>query len=332
MNMKKNKFLLLIVSVLLILNSCKKDGGNPLSSYDNFKQGAYIYLDKYINYKFDISNLPNSKVGVAVKKYLNGVKIDSVILYASSSSTNDKSKWKLVKAIKFNADSIDLTCTGAELATALGVNVNSFSAGSQYFFYNRIVTSEGLSYDVTNTLGALEPITNAYKACFRWSAYITCPYNADEFFGVGKSSADFIVNADGWEDWAKGDVVTVYRGTKEDPNAANKISLRGIYGENAIFVGDLVVNIDPLNGTGYIPLVAVLKYSSAGTTYSAQGYGFDPTAKFPDPSVRAAETAEAGFIFSCTGYLGLTLNWFSVSGTDLKASNFGTYKLVLQKL
>ena len=325
MNMKKNKFLLLIVGLLLILNSCKKDGGNPLSSYDNFKQGAYIYLDAPINLNFNYAALANSAVGVKVKKYLNGVKIDSLILYASATATTDKTKWKLVSATKFTADSFNLTCTGAQLASALGVNINSFSAGSQYFFYNRIVTSEGLSYDISNTLGALEPTTNAYKACFRWSAFITCPYNADDLFGVGNNSASFRVVADGWEDWGAGSVVKVYRGSKANPTLANTISITDVYGSHLYITpvagsySEVLINMDPATGTARIPGVPAVQYSNGGTIYWARGSGYT-VANGDGPS---------GYVFSCTGYIGVNINWYAGS---LTGTNYGSYALKLQKL
>ena len=317
--MKKNIFYVL-VALSIGMFSCKKtDNINPLSDYSNFKQGAYITLNRTINTEFNFNSLAASQVGVNVKKYNNGVEIDSVILYVSATATTDKTKWKLIKASAFTADSIDLTCTGAQLATALGVDIATLEPGSQFFFYNRIVTKEGLSYDVTNIGQSLESGA-AYAVCLRWSTFIVCGYNATEIFGSTGTEADFEVIVDGWEDWYSGDVVTIYKGSLLKPDTVNTISLRGVYGDNATFLGDLVARINPANGSTSVKGVTVYRYPS-GTTYSARGYG----------NGAAGDDVQAGYVFSCTGYIGLTLNWYTGPITSV-GTNFGPFRIILQQL
>ena len=331
------KFNLIILTMVLFIASCKKEGEiNPLSSYSNFKQGALWQLRKVINANLDFTQLATSTVGIRVSKYNNGTEFDEISLYVSPTATLNFANWKLVSTQKFTADSIDLTCTGAQLATALGVNISSFGAGNQFFFYVSVKTKEGLTYDVRNMGQSLvgDPGSGGCSNCgygvrigsqssVQWTAFITCPYIPDDLFGVGNNSADFEVIADGWEDWGSGSVVTVYRGSKANPALANTISLTGVYGSQLHQANpapgsykELLVNLDPASGTASIPGVPAVQYSTGGTIYWGRGAG-------------GSDTAPSGYVFSCTGYIGVNINWY---GSSLSGTNFGAYRLTLQKL
>ncbi len=330
--MKKiTNFYFLMSALIFLVSSCKKEGEiNPLSSYSNFKQGALWQLKSVINANFNYSQLATSSVGIRVAKYNNGVKFDEISLFVASAATTDYSKWKLVSTQKFTADTIDLTCTGQQLATALGVSLSSFAPGNQFSFYVRVKTSEGLTYDVVNMGQSLvaDPaggygIRVGSQSSVQWTAFITCPYSADALFGAGNNSAQFTVVSDGWEDWGSGDVVTVYRGSKANPALANNISLTGVYGSQLYQASppagsykEVLVNIDPATGSSNIPGVPAVQYSTGGTIYWARGAG-------------GSDTAPSGYVFSCTGFIGVNINWYAGS---LTGTNYGAYKLTLQKL
>ena len=323
----KNKLnlLLYIYIVLLFVFSCKKDGvNNPISDYSNFKQGAYIYLEKSGNLEFNFTQLATSKVEINVKKYLNGVQIDSVILYVSEIASTDKANWKLVKNLKFSSDSIILSSTGQELSTALGKPLSSFKPGTQYFFYNRIVTKEGLSYDVTNTPGALENAP-AYSTSFRWSAFIVCPYNSSDFFGASDSITEFIVVDDKtWQDWSVNDIVIVKKGPENADTATlimDQVYPNPDYGTK---INSFIIKVVKKNGNAIVPPTLFGNYGGSWAKASISGFTTTPT------------LSPCGYVFSCTGYLGVKVALWNKDITSLALNNFGVpnygpYTLILQK-
>jgi hypothetical protein len=109
------------------------------------------------------------------------------------------------------------------------------------------------------------------------------------------------VIADGWEDWPLGAIVPV-----ADGPGANQVDLSGVYPGGGYVKNKLVVNVDPATGAASIPRVDYGSYSPTGAVYSAAA-------------------ANAGYIFSCTGYIGLKMEHFY--GT----SSYGFYSLILQK-
>jgi hypothetical protein len=294
----KKVLIFLSFALLILASSCKKTGEqNPLADIKNLGVGSYPTLVSNGNLNFNY-NVPTSKVDIKIDKY--GEDIDKIDLFVVEGANSDPAKWKKIKSIPFTGTGTALSATSQEVATALGVSLTSLSPGNFYTFYNRAITKDGKIYDLSNVGSALGSNSN-YNACFQWTAYITCPFS-------GPVGGSYKVVYDGdWQDWSTGDVVQV-----TDGPAANQINLSQVWPNASIpgasIVKPLLVNIDPATGTAKVPLVTFANYGSLAT---AQGSGSGDV---------------AGYVFSCTGYITLTMN------VTYNGSPQGALKLKLQKL
>ena len=301
--MKKIIYSLVFCSLLFAVSSCKKTDGpvNPLSSIDNFKVGSYLILDKTINENFNLNSIASSAVGVTVHQFAGGEKIDRIEIWASTSSSYDTTKWKKVKSVPYAGETVNLTVSGAELATALGVASSSFKPGTSYTFFNRIFTKTGARYDVHNTGTNDGSGLNGgpeYKASFVFNGIIICPY-------VAPMGGTYKVITDDWLGSA-GALVTITDGT-----AANTLDLSGAWPGDSGYpiVSRLIVKVDPATGAATVPGVIFMDLA-------ADGYG---TAK---------ANSGSGYVFSCTGRIQLTIN-VSLSNPSYGAQ--GGQRLILQK-
>lgn len=302
--MKKLITILGVISMMVFITySCKKTGGNinPLSDVKNLGVGSYLVLDSNINLNFNFAQINTSTVGIIVHEYPNGEPVDHIDVYAALGSTYDTTQWHKIKTIPYSKG-VQITCTGAELGTALGVDPTTFAPGSFYTFYTRIFTKSGKQYDVNNTgnNSGSGLVTGAYYySAFFFVAYITCPF-------TGGMTGSYTVIADDWVDWFPGDHVMV-----TDGPGPNQINLSAIYPNGGTVINPLVVDIDPATGTASVPKTVYGRYGGPSSTqYSAEGTGANDV---------------AGYVFSCTGFITLTLDQQG-GGTD-----YGPSRLILQK-
>ena len=298
--MKKILYAFVLSSLLFSVSSCKKTDGqiNPLSSPTNNKIGAYVVLEKTINTSLVYATAATSKVGVIVHEYVGGDPIDHIDLYAAPGNTYDTTKWKKVKTIPMATGSVEISATGAELATAMGIAPSAFKAGSSYTFYNRIICKSGARYDVNNTgtnsgsgiLGG-----PAYNTSFSFGAFIVCGYT--------DMSGTYKVLKDEWEDSYPGDIVTIKAGP-----TANTLDLSPVWpGQSGSVVNPLILTIDPATGAISLPSAGISfeKYAS-GTTYLAKN--------------------GSGYAFACTGSITFKAELFQNGSASV-----GVYAFALQK-
>lgn len=297
--MKKIVWYSLIIILVAGASSCKKVKDNPFSDWGNFGQGTYLTLVKSINKNFNFAQINTSSVGITVDQYANGEAIDKILIYATKGSSTDTTDWHLVKTVPFTPGGTDLTVTGKELGTALGVDPTTFEAGSFYTFYNRLVTKSGRTFDVNNTSdngGSAFINGPTYNGAFYFVGYITCPYS-------GSAAGTYKVIADDWVDWHPGNLVTVSDGT-----AANTVDLSDVWPNPAY--GDklthLTVKVDPATGTATI---------DEGQVWGDYG-----------SYVTSTLSGSSGYVFSCVGLITLSIH---VSATGYGDQGF--LRLILQK-
>lgn len=302
--MKKFAIILLgVFAMFAALNSCKKTGGNinPLTDVKNLGIGSYLVIDSTINANLNALS-GTSKVGVVVHQYPLGEEVENIVLYATLGTSTDTAQWKLVKTVPYTANSkVQLATTTAELATAFGVPASAFAPGSLFTFFPRAITKSGKRYDINNAgdNGGGGLITGpAYASGFSFTVYVVCPF-------TGGMTGSYKVVRDDWADWAPGDIVQV-----TDGPGANQINISKVYPGGGTIITPLLVNVDPATGTATIPKVVYGKYSTA-TQYSGEGSGAG---------------GNAGYVFSCTGFITL-----SITHTDNGGGNYGANKLILQK-
>ena len=262
----------------------------------NLSVGSYITLASTVNVNLSF-NTPASTVSIKVDQYAGSGEVDKIVLYVVAGSNGNPAAWKKIKTITYTGAGTVLSATSQEIATALGVAVSALTPGNFYTFYNQVVTKDGRTFDLSNTIGALENNSN-YNAVFRWQAFVTCPF-------VGPVGGSYRVVQDDWQDWNPGNTVMV-----TDGPGANQINLSAVW-PNPVYgsiVNPLIVNIDPATGTAKVPLVTFAAYSPLAT---ARGAGASDV---------------AGYVFSCTGVITLTML------VTYNGSSQGNLKLVLQKL
>ena len=183
------------IGIAFMVDSCKKTGGdiNPLSSVAANGIGAYLVLDKTNNLFLDYTAITTSIVSIDVHYYAGGESVDHVILYGSTSSGFDTTQWHSIKSVPYASSKTTLNVTGAELATALGVDPSTLTPGTNYTIFTRVVTKSGKTYDGYNTGdnsgGGL--ITGAaYNTAFTFVATVVCPYDASTATGKYKITQD----------------------------------------------------------------------------------------------------------------------------------------------
>ncbi len=297
--------ILVVIAFTVIAVACKKvnDGSsfnNPFVDITNLGTGAYITLNSNGNLNLNFAAINASKVSVKVDAYNNGAKIKEIKLYVFKGSSSDPKAWKLVKTVPFSGTT-ELSATGAEIATAYGTTTAAlFSPGQVYTFYNQIITDDGRIFDLSNTVGALESNSN-YNACMRWTAFVVCPFTG------GMTGNYKVISDDDWQDWAAGDIVKV-----TDGPLANMIDISQVWPNPAYgsVKTPLTIKIDPQTGA------ATLGISS---TTAWADYGILTTSYTPS-------SGTLGYVFSCTGYIGLKIGIKGSNGAD-----YGINTLILQK-
>lgn len=308
--MKKILYLI-TVALVGLTSSCKKtEGLNPLADIGNLSVGAYLTLNANVNLNLNYAAISTSQVSIKVDQYLTpgttsagASDIDKINLYVVQSANANPSAWKKVKTVSYTGPGTVLSATGAEVAAALGVAPSALTPGTYYTFYNESVTKDGRTFNISNVNSNLESNSN-YNASFRWTAYVVCPF-------VAPVAGTYKVITDDWADWSPGDLVQVTDGPGANQVNLSKVWPRDIYGT---VVSPLVVNVDPATGTAKVPK----------TNFGNYGGGYNMTAQGANGS------DVAGYIFSCTGYIGLSMT-LKADGPSGNGANFGTNKLILQK-
>lgn len=303
--MKKFSYFFAVIGILITLNSCKKtDGVNPLADIKNLSTGAYLTLSEATNLNLNYASIASSTVSIKVSQYLSpgqtsngGGDVDKIKVYVVKGSNADPTAWKLVKTVPYAGSNTVLSATGAEVATALGTTPSNLSPGGVYTFYNQLITKDGRTFDISNVNSNLESNSN-YNASFRCQAFVVCPF-------TGGMAGTYKVIRDDWADWSAGDLVQVTDG------GANQVNLSAVwpnpqYGST---INPFIVNVDPANGTATVPSTQIGDYGSFKFTVNG-----------------ANGANKAGYVFSCTGLITLTLH-----GVATVFGDQGNLNLVLQK-
>lgn len=311
MIMRKLIFLFAIIGISISISSCKKtDGVNPLADIKNLSVGAYLTFAEKTNLNLNYASIATSVVSIKVSQYLTpgtssngGGDIDKIKIYVVKGSNANPTSWKLVKTVPYTGASTVLSASGSEVASALGIAPTDLNPGGVYTFYNQSITKDGRTFDISNVNSNLESNSN-YNAAFRWQAFVVCPF-------VGPVGGNYKVIRDDWADWTAGDIVTV------KDAGANQIDLSAVWPNPAYgtVVNPLIVNIDPASGTATVPKV---NFGNYGGGYNMTAIGSNSAAGL------------AGYVFSCTGYITLTMN-LKADAAGGNGYNNGATTLILQK-
>jgi hypothetical protein len=275
--------------VAIAMSSCQK--GEVVQDVNSLGIGSYVTLVSAGNNIIDATNLAGSKVSASVKEY--GSPQDKLIVYvARAPQTNDRTKWKKVKEYTNNGGTYNLEVSGQEIATALGV---APGPGETYILYNQVVTKEGKTFDVANTLPDLATV-GQYNLKLTWNAVIVCP------FVPAQATGKYTIMTDPWDE-ALGSV-----GQQVDIVASAGSAVVTYLFPSAEDPGKNPVTITVNSTTG---AATVTKQ-----TYGSYGVGFE----------NFTCEGTGGFFFSCKGTFDIRLTHKLPDGTS-----FGTAPISLKK-
>jgi uncharacterized protein (UPF0218 family) len=274
--------------VAIAMSSCQK--GEIAQDVNSLSIGSYVTLVSAGNNIIDATNLSGSKVSASVKEY--GSAQEKLVVYVTKApQTSDRTKWKKVKEYTNNGGTYNLEVSGQEIATALGATPGP---GETYILYNQVVTKDGRTFDVGNTLPDLATV-GQYNLKLTWSAVVVCP------FVPAQATGTYVITKDPW-DGAYGSL-----GADVDVVASAGKAVATYLFPVAENPGKNPVTITVNSNTGAATVTR--------QTYGSYGGSYDNM------------TCEgSGFYFSCTGTIDLTLLHKFANG-----SNEGTYALALKK-
>ena len=272
--------------VAIALSSCQK--GEVVQDVNSLGIGSYVTLVSAGNNIIDATNLAGSKVSASVKEY--GSAQEKLIVYvAKAPQTNDRTKWKKIKEYTNSGGTYNLEVTGQEIRNATGVNLGP---GETYILYNQVVTKDGKTYDVANTLPDLATV-GQYNLKLTWNAVVVCPFVASQATGT------YTIKTDPW-DGSAGEQVNV---TGDAGKATLDLMFPYAAGPG---LNPVVVTVNPTTGAATVAKQTYGSYGSGFENFTAEGTG--------------------GFFFSCTGGFSINLTHKLPNGT-----NYGTYPYAIQK-
>ncbi|MGE5106214.1 MAG: hypothetical protein ACM3H8_01620 [Sphingobacteriales bacterium] len=286
------KIIIVCIAIASIaVAGCKK--GDISGDKNALTEAAYLTLQSTISSTINYDDRATAEVGIKVGSV--GVPVDKVNVYVVKGADLNKSNWKMVKSFPFS-DGVTLNVKATEIATALGVSVDELEPGSSYTFYNEAVTKDGRNFSLDNVTTDFESQA-PYNMALRWSIAIVCPFDPAPFNG------NFVVDVDGWNDFAPGSIIAVKPGPGD-----NQISITAYPNPDfGINRKDIIVDVVPATGVASVAPQVYGDYPGFDTNLSVQTVG------------------NANFVFACTGVIKLTLDHSSSAG------DYGNYQLTLHK-
>jgi hypothetical protein len=280
----KRLSLILMVAAGLGMASCEKV--KQVADFNNLGIGSYLTKVRVVNDQLNFSDLNNTSVSIVVAE--KGSPVEKVTIYVTegASKVKDRTKWKKVKEVPYSGETT-LTTKATEIAAALGIPVTGLKPGQTYMLYNQITTKDGKVFDIANTGGDFEAISN-YNMALTFPAIIVCPFVPTGFPG------QFIVEEDGWGDYVAGEEITVNSAT------ANSIAMTfypsdyyGAQNRKAI-----TVDIVPATGSASVKTQVYGDYSQFGLL-----------------GMTVTSTGTSNWVFSCSGSISLLLTHSQGQGT-----------------
>ena len=289
----KRLSLILMVAAGLGMASCEKV--KQVADFNNLGIGSYLTKVRLVNDQLNFSDLNNTSVSIVVAE--KGSPVEKVTIYVTegASKVKDRTKWKKVKEVPYSGETT-LTTKATEIAAALGIPVTGLKPGQTYMLYNQITTKDGKVFDIANTGGDFEAISN-YNMALTFPAIIICPYNPTQAAG------NYKVLVDQW-DQMEGTVITVAAGDNTATTFKFSLYPRASYG-----------------GINQKPITVTVNAATGAASCSNQVYG-DYTGF--DSNVAASTVGTGNWVFSCSGSVTLRLN--HKGGGD-----WGNYLLQMQK-
>jgi hypothetical protein len=259
---------------------------NPYSVFDESSvKGVYVAIDGTPQSVLFYFNNPTSSYKANIKA-IGPSKVTKMETYVVVAGVET-----LVKTTNWPTTTWEVTLQ--DVATALNKPIANFTPGAKVVLRNKVTSSDNqvwTSENMSNLSGGLLNGTPYQNLLNDVSVFVTCPFNADEAVGT------YTVVRDDWADNNIGDQLTV---SKIDAN-------------------NIVINEYPTTSREHHGLVITVDPNSGAATVNKQysgGYGASDT----------EYSAGSGFVFSCVGYITVTLNFTYNGGA------YNGYTLIISK-
>jgi hypothetical protein len=194
---KMNKLLIILISGLMVMSSCKDESKAPIITFDQAGKGAYV---KLINVNegidgFNLSQFSSSAYDFDVEfvDIEQGDLVASYTIYASyvsspfSSTPNVAEQLYLTKdAGSFTESERGFKSTNvriglADVAGKLGLTESQLGGADAFNFRSEIVLNDGSVFQASNSSAAVNG--SAFAGHFDFSVKLSCPLSDDKFVG-----------------------------------------------------------------------------------------------------------------------------------------------------
>lgn len=270
--MKKISKFLLIGLLGLFLVNCEENEKSPLPAV---QEGAFVYVD-ITSALIDVTDIENSAFSGLLTDSRGNVeshtyKVRSVFAGEASDFAD------VYTTTTFPTE---FQITAGDVATALGVPVESFQPGTRFDFVGtsvrdngEVITFNDLNLDLQAEVGM--------RQSYQLNTFISCPFNRDDALGTYliDDPNGFALNG-----------ATTFEVVAGE--ASNEIIMINPFGGNEMY--DIVIEVDPASG------IATVGEQFAFSTLEQCCGGFEAT--------RIETQADGGFVFSCAGVITLNLD------------------------
>lgn len=280
---KNIKFIIAILTFCFVAVSCEDDSKNPLVLTES--QGPFVSID-ITNNSFDASAVAESNVSGRLF-----VPVDNVAEYnLQVSRVSEGNVTDFFPILTVNSFPSDFTITGADLAIALGIEVEDILPGDSFNFAAQsigldgtVLTSSLLSDSLDGSIG----LANGYA----FSSNVACEFIAADVVGT------YDVLALGFAGTTCMNETSTTREVVAGPGENQITIIGGEYPTNA-GSDDLILNIDPTTGDATLG-------NPDGIAFRAGSCGIGQNDNYG---------AANGSVFSCVGSINLTMDFTAFAG------------------
>lgn len=269
------KLLILFISGLMVMTSCKDESKAPIITFDQAGKGAYV---KLVNVNegvdgYNLSEFSSSAYDFDVEfvDEQQGDLVSTYTIYVSYKPSPFSSTPAVAEVLYLTKDSGEFTETDrgfkgtnvraplADVASKLGLSEGDLGGADVFNFRSEIILQDGSVFQFSNSSSAVNG--SAFQGHFNFSVKLSCPLSDDKF--VGAYTLTHITT----DNWAFG--VPPF---EADPLDITLVKVTGTKRSFAfVYLADLGVGNDPVDFVFDIVCTIVVPDDNQGTGLGCGG-------------------------------------------------------------
>lgn len=190
------KLLILFISGLMVMTSCKDDEKQPIITFDQAGKGAYPKLIELKQGEYDLKDIPGSKFAYEIE-FVDLEQGDLVSSYnvlvtyidnnpGNGDATTSQQLYNSFDASEFFENDrgfkgLDVELPLTAVASSIGVNTADLIAGDVFAFSTEVILADGSKFTGANSSAAVRG--SAFAGFFDFNANATCPMPDSQFSG-----------------------------------------------------------------------------------------------------------------------------------------------------